>query len=71
MFDPVLKLTAGSRKSFRHHVRATGRIDCSTCGGIKLHVVADRELVGNSGNPAIRYFAEAAYFGAKLISSDS
>jgi hypothetical protein len=48
MFDPVLKLTAGSWKSFRYHVRSTSRLDCSTCGGMKLHVVTDREPVGHA-----------------------
>jgi hypothetical protein len=70
MFDPVLKLTAGSWKSFRHHVRSTSCINCSTRGGTKLHIVTDCELAGHSENPAFRHFADAAYFGTKLISSD-
>jgi hypothetical protein len=71
MFDPVLKLAAGPWKSFRHHVRSTSCIDRSTYGGMKLHVVTDREPVGHarkSGNPR---FADAAYSGAKVIASDS
>jgi hypothetical protein len=67
MFDPVLKLAAGSWRSFRHHVKSARCIYRSTGSGMELHVVIDRELVGHSGNPATR----AAYFGAKGTSSDS
>jgi hypothetical protein len=47
MFDPVMKLAAGSWKPLRHHVSSRSWIDCSTCGGMKLHVVTDREPVGH------------------------
>src|ERR1700730_8252636 len=51
MFDPVMKLAAGSWKPLRHHVSSRSWIDCSTCGGMKLHVVTDREPVGHCLDP--------------------
>ena len=48
MFDPVFeKLAAGSWRSLRHHVRSERCIDRSTVGGMKFHVVTDREPVGH------------------------
>ena len=47
MFDPVMKLAAGSWKPPRHHVSSRSWIDCSTSGGTKLHVVTDREPMGH------------------------
>ena len=51
MFDPVLKLAAGSWRSFRHHVRSARCIDRSTGSGMKFHVATDRELVGHRLDP--------------------
>ena len=67
MFDPVLKLAAGSWRSFRHHVRSARCIDRSTGSGMKFHVVTDRKLVGHCLDPDCRLVT--ATLGSRTIAA--
>src|SRR4029077_19181797 len=67
MFDPVLKLAAGSWRSFRHHVRSARCIDRSTGSGMKFHVVTDRKLVGHCLDPDCRLVT--ATLGSRTVAA--
>ena len=68
MFDPILKLVAGSWRSFRHHVRSARCIDRSTGSGMKFHVVTDRKLVGHCLDPDCRLVT--ATLGRRTVAGD-